>query len=97
LIRSHKDIELYKRIDEVVHYLWDPAGIADIPSARDEYYDYLPGILQVVKEAETIESIKVYLSKLEAIQFGEELHDDICTEIAKILFNWKACIMGSTA
>jgi hypothetical protein len=37
-----KDKELYRRIDEVVHYLWDPIGVSDVPEARDEYHSYLP-------------------------------------------------------
>ena len=39
---SREEIELYKRVDEVLHYLWDPIGVAEEPWARDEYYSYLP-------------------------------------------------------
>ena len=37
---SSLDEELYRRVDEVLHYLWDPIGVAGIPEARDEYYGY---------------------------------------------------------
>lgn len=34
--------ELYQRVDEVLHYVWDPIGVSDAPEARDEYFSYLP-------------------------------------------------------
>jgi hypothetical protein len=37
----HQD-ELYRRTDEVLHYIWDPIGVAGVPEARDEYDSYLP-------------------------------------------------------
>jgi hypothetical protein len=44
-----KDQELMIAIDEVVHYLWDPIGIAWLPEARDEYKGYIPKLLILVK------------------------------------------------
>ena len=44
-----KDEELYRRVDEVLHYILDPIGVSGIPQARDEYYSYLPGVFQLVK------------------------------------------------
>jgi|GEM_PF-7106682 len=29
------DAELHQRIDEILHYLWDPIGVAHVPDARD--------------------------------------------------------------
>ena len=40
------DEELYRRVDEVLHYIWDPIGVAGAPMARDEYYAYLPQIFR---------------------------------------------------
>lgn len=41
--------ELYSRIDEVLHYVWDPIGISGVPEARDEYHSYLPVVFGKVK------------------------------------------------
>lgn len=41
--------ELYKRIDEILHYIWDLIGVAEIPQCRDEYQPYLPKAYQLVK------------------------------------------------
>jgi hypothetical protein len=35
---SPEQNELYKRVDEVLHYVWDSIGVAGEPHARDEYY-----------------------------------------------------------
>ena len=45
---TENEKELYRRTDEVLHYLWDPIGIADEPRARDEYYDYLPKVFSLL-------------------------------------------------
>ena len=42
------ELELYKRCDEVLHYVWDPIGISDVPEARDEYESYLPTVWRLV-------------------------------------------------
>jgi hypothetical protein len=47
-----KDKELYQRLDEVIHYIWDPIGISNHPEARDEYHPYLPEIYARVKVGE---------------------------------------------
>ena len=45
-----REAELYKRCDEVLHYIWDPIGIAGAPGARREYYAYLPSIFARVRD-----------------------------------------------
>jgi hypothetical protein len=44
-----QELELYKRCDEVLHYLWDPIGVAGAPGARDEYRSYLPNVFALVQ------------------------------------------------
>ncbi len=47
---SLSELELYRRTDEVLHYLWDPIGVAGIPEARDEYHSYLPVVFSLVEK-----------------------------------------------
>lgn len=35
------DAELYRRVYEVAHYLWDPIGVSEHPEGHDEYGAYL--------------------------------------------------------
>jgi len=44
---SHDRIRIYelsRRVGEILHYIWDPIGISEIPEARDEYDGYLGDI-----------------------------------------------------
>jgi hypothetical protein len=41
-------LELYRRTDEILHYIWDPIGIGGSPGARDEYDDYLGHVFTLV-------------------------------------------------
>jgi hypothetical protein len=43
------DQELFKRVDEVLHYFWDPIGVKKVPQARDEYVGYVPKIFGLVR------------------------------------------------
>ena len=41
--------ELLTRVDEVLHYLWDPIGLSEIPEARDEYSSYADVVFSMLK------------------------------------------------
>ena len=56
-----KEKELYKRIDEVVHYLWDPICVAYAPAARDEYRMYIPEIFQKTVDGADKSELASYL------------------------------------
>ena len=45
---SDKQKALYRRVDEVLHYVWDPIGISDTPEARNKYHGYLPRIFNLL-------------------------------------------------
>jgi len=57
-------MELYRRVDEVLHYLWDPIGVARAPEARDEYHRYLPHVFAMVQRDAPPEEITSYLLKI---------------------------------
>src|SRR5688572_16746003 len=40
--------ELFRRIDEVLYYVWDPMDVRGIPAARDEYRAWAPEIYTLV-------------------------------------------------
>jgi hypothetical protein len=43
-----KEMALYRRCDEILHYLWDPIGVRGAAGARDEYEGYLPQVFALV-------------------------------------------------
>ena len=80
--------ELYKRIDEVLHYLWDPIGVSDVPEARDEYFSYLPQILSFAKLKEGESKNTEYLNLVLTQHMGLTSNIDSCKYIAKIIMDW---------
>jgi hypothetical protein len=89
-----KENELYQRVDEVLHYLWDPIGVSGAPGARDEYYAYLPTTFSLLKNNSNAEEIADYLTKVssEHMSLGVQRSRDI--EIAEILIDWKESLLG---
>lgn len=84
------DTELYRRIDEVVHYLWDPLCVSEFPGARDEYYSYLPKIFELVK-SERDDELFTYLKRIAYLEMGLTFLDEEKTRNAiDVLMVWKS-------
>jgi hypothetical protein len=82
------EIELYSRVDEVLHYLWDPIGVAGSPGARDEYYSYLPKIYEYVL-GNSEDAIADELYRIEKEMMGLESKKENCRKTAITLIEWK--------
>jgi len=89
---SAPDLELYQRADEVLHYLWDPIGVAAVPMARDEYQSYLPQVFSLLKENATEEKIAAYLESVATERMGFNASLKQATHIASVLLEWKEVI-----
>lgn len=91
-LNSEAEKELYRRTDEVLHFLWDPIGVSDVPEARDEYHGYLPQVFMMLKENQTDMEIAEYLSKTQSERMGFPKDLERNLEIAKTLIAWKELI-----
>ena len=80
-----KDFGLYKKIDDVLWFDWDPIGVNDV-APRDEYQSYVPEIFNLVKAKENRQVIADRLLKLETKNMGMNGTIENCLRIAdKIL------------
>lgn len=61
---------VHHRVDEILHYVWDPIGIAGTPAARDEYDGYVPTVVKLLFDAVAAERITQYLRGVEAESMG---------------------------
>jgi hypothetical protein len=89
------DAELFRRIEEVVHYIWDPIGISGQPQARDEYSNYMTAIFGRVKagkEDEIIEYLRWAASDNMGLQFDKEK----AIEATRAMLDWKSYIEENT-
>jgi hypothetical protein len=86
---SPQDNELLRRIDEVLHYVWDPIGVADVPQARDEYAGYVPHVFQLLKGTEDGKDVADYLlwSSTEHMGTGPDPGRD--AEVVDVLLAWR--------
>jgi hypothetical protein len=87
---SPRDTELYQRVDEVLHYIWDPIGVAGMPTARDEYYSYLPTVFSLLTQAnDNDEKIAEYLVYVVTDRMGLHETKEHALEIVDVLQDWK--------
>ncbi len=91
-LRDKKDNELNKRCDEILHYIWDPIGVQDIPGARDEYHGYLPQLFKLVKDGADQIKIAEYLDRTQKNEIGllSNLPENL--KVARVLLDWRATI-----
>jgi hypothetical protein len=79
------DFLLYKKIDDILWFDWDPIGVKDI-APRDEYQSYVPEIFGLVRSNADRQEIANRLLKLETESMGMSGTLDNCLIIAdKIL------------
>lgn len=67
---SPRQMEIYRRTDEILHYLWDPIGIKGAAGARDEYHGYLPKVSELLNRNADNSEIATYLIGIEADRMG---------------------------
>ncbi|HAT8493267.1 hypothetical protein HKA89_03030 [Vibrio parahaemolyticus] len=83
-----EQLELYKRIDEILYYKWDPIGVSDSDWARDEYQPYLPQLFSLVMQSQSPQEICKYLT--ESTQYmGLQLSRDHDLAVAKLILEVK--------
>lgn len=76
-----KEMALYKKVDEILFYEWNPIGVDDLP--RDEYQYYLPKIYALKKSGADNETIATALYKFETDRMGLDGNIERCRDIAK--------------
>lgn len=82
------EADLYLRTGEVLHYLWDPIGISDLPEARDEYDYYLPHVFGMLIRGESEDAVAQYLVSVETDRMGVWPGKDRARKVAEILTAW---------
>lgn len=86
------EAELYKRCDEVLHYIWDPIGVSGCPSARDEYHSYIPQIFALVNENAEPSRIADHLVEIMSDRMSLNPNRQKALIVAKTLLDWRECI-----
>ena len=88
---SPEDKELYRRIDEVCHFRWDPIGVSDTAYARNEYQSYVPTIFGHVKAGD-LNAIIEYMRLVVTDTMGLPFDEDSAKRAALQMLEWKKVI-----
>ncbi len=91
-MRTLDNKNLQRRVDEVLYYIWDPLGVSEEPIARSEYESYVPKILQLVEENETIQPVSDHLADIINSQMGLSAEKTHCDHVAETLLHHKEAI-----
>lgn len=76
------------RVDEVMHYIWDPIGVSGTPEVRDEYSSYADRVWRDILEGKTVSEIATYLTSVTTERMGLEARKEHDYEVATILLDW---------
>lgn len=94
---SPRELELYRRCDEVLHYVWDPIGVAGAPAARDEYHAYLPTVFAHVRDARDPDALVAYLLDLQEKSMGLRPDRERARSTVQVLREWREWIWEHVA
>ncbi len=82
-----EDVSLYKTIDEILWFDWDPIGVNDNEEIRDEYQGYTPQVFKLKKDGADLNKIAKHLYQLETVSMGMNGNLEQCKEIAEKIIN----------
>ena len=86
---SPSELALYRAVDEVLHYVWDPIGVSSSPYARDEYRGYLPEVYAMLKNNWDANSIANCLFRMATETMGLTGNREHHLNSARVLLEWK--------
>ena len=87
---TDEELALYRRVDEVLRYVWGPIGVATSAAARDEYVGYLPKVFAMLQEGTDASSIAAYLDNVATEGMGLGANREHSKRVAELLLDWKA-------
>lgn len=94
---NERELKLYRAVDEVLHYIWDPIGVAGMPNARDEYQGYLPEAFRLVMAGKDEQVIAVYLGSVVTGRMGLAGQPKRDLDAARALIEWRKAVVGGTS
>lgn len=88
---------LYTAIDEVLHFIWDPIGVAGVPQARAEYHSYVPAVFGILERGGDEGEVTAYLSAVASDGMGLSGSLERARNAASVLVEWRDSIAGESA
>jgi hypothetical protein len=84
-----QDQELLRIVGEVLHYVWDPIGVAGVPQARNEYDGYVEPIFTLLRSGASEADISAHLEQIVVTRMGLPSRKEHSNETASVLTDWR--------
>ena len=91
---SDGQLALQRAVSEVLHYLWDPIGVAGCVHARDEYDGYADHVFSLLCQRVKAPVIADYLVSLEVGGMGIDANRQRAAEVAEKLLEWRDALIS---
>lgn len=90
---SKYEKELQMRVNEVLHYIWDPIGVRGEPRARDEYDSYVPEVYSLLQRGAAAEQIAAHLNEIATERMGLNANIEHSLLTAHNLLDWQTTLL----
>jgi len=80
--------DVFRYCNEILHYVWDPIGVAGSPYARDEYDSYVPGVVSLLFSGSDVSAIAKHLTQITTDSMGLNAGRQRDLETAELLIQW---------
>ena len=80
---------LQRAVSEVLHYVWDPIGVAARPEARNEYDGYVEGVCALLWRGTDVDGLVAYLVDIADTSMGLAGTHARADRAANILLTWR--------
>lgn len=94
---SPQDQALVRVVGEVLHYVWDPIGVAGVPQARDEYDGYVGPVFSLLRSGASESDVAAHLVRVAGERMGLPGRDKESGEAASLLVDWRDFLAESRA
>jgi hypothetical protein len=79
-------------VSEVLHYMWDPIGVAGTPEARDEYDGYVDRVCDLLWHGADANAVAAHLVGIADDALGLPGTQEQAARAAEILLAWRDAI-----
>lgn len=86
---SQQDQALLRFVGEVLHYVWDPIGVAGMPAARDEYDGYVRPVFSLLRSGAPASAIAAHLEYVADKRMGLPGRKEPSENAANVLIDWR--------
>jgi hypothetical protein len=88
---------LYTAVDEILHFIWDPIGVAGIPQARAEYHSYVPSVFGILDRGGDKAEVTSYLIAAACDGMGLSGSPERAQSAASVLVEWRDSLAADAA